>query len=170
MPGKIFGPRKQRTCQHVIADQSINHVERFTIEEGHSVQRLSSDYGYDLAFFTYDEQGYIEPSPLFLQLKAAESLQRVGSNFVFDLDIRDYNLWMMEPMPVILVLFDVYRRKAYWLAIQQYFDADAARRPPKGARTVRVPVPQRQVVNRLAVAKWRVLKWITRGTAEGEVT
>ena len=29
---KIFGPRKQRTRQHVMADQSVNYVERFIID------------------------------------------------------------------------------------------------------------------------------------------
>jgi hypothetical protein len=36
MARKIIGPRKQRTRQHVIADQSVNHVERFIIDEGHT--------------------------------------------------------------------------------------------------------------------------------------
>jgi hypothetical protein len=37
-------PRKQRTRQHVIADLSAHYVERFILEEGHTAQRLSSDY------------------------------------------------------------------------------------------------------------------------------
>ncbi len=41
-------PKKQRTRQHVIADQSVNYVERFIIDEGHTAQRLERDYGYDL--------------------------------------------------------------------------------------------------------------------------
>ena len=44
----MLAPRKQRTRQHVIADLSVHHVERFILEEGHTAQRLSSDYGYDL--------------------------------------------------------------------------------------------------------------------------
>jgi len=59
MAGKVFGPRKRRTRAHVIADQSVNHVERYVLDEGHTVQRLGSDYGYDLVLFTYDEKGYI---------------------------------------------------------------------------------------------------------------
>jgi hypothetical protein len=62
----------------VIADQSFNHVERFIIDAGHTAQRLDSDYGYDLVMFTYDEQGYLEPDSVFIQLKAAASLQAVG--------------------------------------------------------------------------------------------
>jgi Domain of unknown function (DUF4365) len=158
MEHKIIGPRKQRTRAHVIADQSINHVERFVIDEGHTAQRLGSDYGYDLMLFTYDEQGYSEPGLIFIQIKAGESLQTVGANFVFDLDIRDYNLWLLEEMPVILNLFDASRRRAYWLAVQRYFSEDASRQPKKGAKTVRVRVPKRQIVNRWAIAKWRDLK------------
>jgi hypothetical protein len=113
----------------VIADQSVNHVERFIIDEGHTAQRLEKDYGYDLLLFTFDEQGYVEPGLVSLQLKASESLGRSGTDYVFDLDIRDYNLWMMDRMPVVLVLFDASRRRAYWLYVQDYFRADPARRP-----------------------------------------
>jgi hypothetical protein len=158
MARKIFGPRKQRTRAHLIADLSVNHVERFIIEEGHTAQRLSSDYGYDLVLFTYDEQGYIEPDSVLLQLKAAETLQSVGADYVFDLDIRDYNLWMLEKAPVILILFDVTRRRACWVAVQRYFSKDVDRQPKKGAKTVRIRVPKRQVVNRRAIAKIRDLK------------
>jgi hypothetical protein len=118
MAKKIFGPRKQRTREHVIADLSVHHVERFILEEGHTAQRLDSDYGYDLILFTYDEQGYVEPGSTCLQLKGAESLQTVGADYVFDMDIRDYNLWMFEEMPVILILFDASRSRAYWVYVQ----------------------------------------------------
>jgi hypothetical protein len=158
MGKKIFGPRKRRTRQHVIADQSVNHVERFIIDEGHTAQRVEKDYGYDLLLFTYDEQGYAEPDYLPLQLKAAESLQAVGPDYVFDVDIRDYNLWMWGVMPVILILFDASRRRAFWLSVRNYFNENEAHRPKKGAKTVRVHVPGRQVVNQRAIAKMRDLK------------
>src|SRR6266478_1175045 len=60
MARQMFGPRKQRTREHVIASQSVNHVERFIIDEGHTAQRQESDYGYDLILSTFDEQGYAE--------------------------------------------------------------------------------------------------------------
>jgi hypothetical protein len=153
-----FSPRKRRTRQHVIADQSVNHVERFIIDEGHTAQRLTSDYGYDLVMMTYDEQGYAEAGVVLFQLKAAEELVQSGGAYVFDLDIRDYHLWRIERLPVILVLFDATRRRAYWQHVQAYFEEDAARRPKKGAKTVRVRVSSRQVVNRRAVANMRVRK------------
>ena len=150
-------PRKQRTRQHVIADQSVNYVERFIIDEGHTAQRLEKDYGYDLLLFTFGEQGYVEPGLVSLQLKASESLKRSGTDYVFDLDVRDYNLWMLEEIPVILILFDAARRRASWLDVQRYFRGEEARHPKKGAKTVRVRVPRRQVVNRRAIATMRNL-------------
>lgn len=93
MAASILGPRKCRTRQHVIADLSVHHVERFILEEGHTAQRLGSDYSYDLLLRTFDQDGYAEPGVLFLQLKATESLQVMGADCVFDVDIRDYHLW-----------------------------------------------------------------------------
>src|SRR5713101_3459650 len=105
MASQIHGPRKQRTRQHVIADLSVHLVERFILEEGHTAQRLSSDYGYDLLMSTFDEQGYVEPGSIYFQFKAKESLDESETHFVYDVDIRDYNLWIREKMPVIFILF-----------------------------------------------------------------
>jgi Domain of unknown function (DUF4365) len=158
MASQILGPRKQRTRQHVIADLSVHHVEGFILEEGHTAQRLSTDYSYDLLLRTFDEQGYAEPGLVYIQLKAAESLQAVGFDYVFDVDIRDYHLWIREEMPVILILFDASRRKAYWLAVQRFFQEDVARQPKKGAKTVRVRVSRRRRVHGGAIERMRELK------------
>src|SRR5437764_13876972 len=85
-------------------------------------------------------------------------LEASGTSYAFDLDVRDYNLWMLELMPVVLVLFDASRRKAYWLHVQRYFRQDPARQPQKAAKTVRLHVPRRQAVSRRAVAKMRGFK------------
>lgn len=142
----------------MIADQSVNYVERFIIDEGHTTLRLTQDYGYDLILFTYDAEGYVEPAVAFIQLKASEALARSGSHYVYDLDIRDYNLWRVEDIPIFLVLFDATRRRAYWLHVQPYFRYDASCQPKKGAKTVRVRVPAKQVISRRGVATMRDLK------------
>lgn len=159
MADKIRGPRKQRTRQHVIADLSVHYLEGFILEAGHTAQRFSSDYGYDLLVSTFDEQGYVEPGSIYCQVKAMESLGASGTDYLFDLDMRDYNLWIKEKMPVLLILFDASRRRAYWLAVQQYFNEDNARQPKKGTKAVRVRVPKRQTINDRAIAKMRELKW-----------
>jgi hypothetical protein len=61
-------------------------------------------------------------------------------------------------MPVVLVLFDASRRKAYWLAVQRFFQEDAARQPTKGVKTVRVRLARRQAVNGRAIKTIRELK------------
>jgi len=143
-------------------------VEGFILQEGHTAQRLDSDYSYDLVLWTFDEQGYIEPDEVYIQLKATETLKNVDSDYVFDLDIRDYNLWMLDNAPVILILYEASRKRAYWLPIQQYFREDTALRPKKGVKTVRIRVTKRQIVNRRAIAKIRDLKGEAFVTAKGE--
>jgi len=168
MASQIPGRRKQRTRQHVIADLSVHHVERFILEQGHTAQRLGSDYGYDLLMSTFDEQGYVEPGSIYFQFKAKETLDEIGTHYAYDLDIRDYNLWIREKMPVIFILYDASRRRAYWLAIQQYFLAEVAGRPRKGAGSVRIRIPRRQVVNGRAIATLRVMKWAALRQEQGE--
>lgn len=168
MATQLFGLRKRRTRQHVIADLSVHHVEGFILEEGHTSQRLGSDYGYDLFMCTFDGRGYAEPGSIYFQLKAMETLNAAGTDYIYDLDLRDYNLWMAEKPPVILVLFDATRRRACWLWVQGYFREDATRQPAKGARTVRVRVPIRQAVNRRAIARIRKLKQSTQAPLMAE--
>jgi hypothetical protein len=166
---KSPAPRKKRTRQHVIAAQSVNHVERFIIDEGHTAERLASDYGYDLVLYTYDEQGYAEEGAAYLQLKASEKLKASGDTFVFDMDLRDYTRWTREPMPVILILYDASKRRAYWLYVQRYFDEDPSRKPGRRAKKVRVRVPKRQVVTRTAIKTMRAYKQGVLEQLEGAI-
>jgi Domain of unknown function (DUF4365) len=101
---------------------------------------------------------------------ASDTWEKSEAAFLFDLDIRDYNLWLSEDMPVILVLFDASRSRAFWLHVQNYFREDRARLPKKGAKTVRVGGPRRQAVNRRAVARMRdfKLRLFNRATREIE--
>ena len=157
MARQPFPPGKQRTRQHIIADLSENHVERVALAEGFTVQKVTPDHGFDLQMMTFDANGYVEPGFVMFQLKASESLTRIGENYVHDLDVRDYNFWQGERLPIILALFDVGLMRVFWVHVQVYF-ADATRRPRAGARTVRVRVPRSQVVNRRAVARMRLRK------------
>jgi hypothetical protein len=170
MSSQLLSVRKRRTRQHVIADLSVHHVEGFILEQGHAIHRLNSDYGYDLEMFTFDAEGYAEPGFVLFQVKAAETWQAVDRSLAFDIDIRDYNLWMEERMPVILVLFDVSRRRTCWIAIQKYFVEDTTRLPKEAAKTVRVRVPDRQVMSRRAIERLRNLKWEWQSRAQGAPT
>lgn len=158
MADSIRGPRKRRTRQHVIADLSVHYTEGHILEEGHTAQRFSSDYSYDLVMRSFDENGYAEPDSVYFQVKAKEAVVWGASDCVFDIDIRDYNLWIDEDFPVILILYDASAREARWLALKSYFDDDVSRRPKPGTKTVRVRIPKHQVLNRQAIALFRVMK------------
>jgi Domain of unknown function (DUF4365) len=113
--------KKKRPRQHIIADLSVNHVERYVLLCGYSVERVEHDYGVDLVIFTYDADGEIENGLIYIQLKATDRLSVLadGSAVVFSLKRADLELWLQEPMPWILIelcLFVVYginREKAY---------------------------------------------------------
>jgi len=66
------------------------------------------DYGIDLALYTYNEEGEIENGAIYVQLKATDTLQtlRDQQTVVLDLERADLEYWLVEPMPVILVLYD----------------------------------------------------------------
>jgi hypothetical protein len=159
MARPITVTRKRRTREHVIAELGVHYVQGVILVAGHTSQVLGNDYGYDLFMSTFDEQGYAEPGGVFFQVKASESLHCSGRDYVYDVDIRDYNLWMWEDLPVIFVLFDAGLRQAFWLAVQQTFGGANVRRPMAGARHVRFRVPTRQVLDAGSVARIRQLKW-----------
>ena len=52
--------RKRRTREHIIADLSVNYVERFTLRAGHVADRVFFDYGYDLTVRTFNANGEVE--------------------------------------------------------------------------------------------------------------
>ena len=68
--------RKLRTREHVLADLSVNHLERHVVLCGCSIQRMHSDYGYDRIMSTFDVNGEIEPGVVFVQVKATDNLPR----------------------------------------------------------------------------------------------
>jgi hypothetical protein len=149
MAGRRNHPRKRRTRQHVIAELSANYVQRYIVRSNFTFQTLGSDYGYDLLMFTFDYQGYAEEGYVGIQLKATDSPARTAGGIAFDVDVRDYNLWMRESMPVFLVLYDAPADRAYWLYVQHYLESDLERRPAEGAKTFRVLIPK---TNRVGMA------------------
>lgn len=142
VPRRGDHPRKRRTREHVIAAQSESFVEWFIVQCGYTCGTVRNDYGYDLAMVTFDDDGYAERGLVFFQLKATDLPLRTARGIAFDLDVRDYNLWIGEPMPVFLVVYDASTEQAYWLYLQQYFGSDRARRPAAGAKTIRVHLPE----------------------------
>ncbi len=115
--------RKRRTQQHVIADLSINHVERLVLRCRWTIERVRHDYGLDLIMRTYSDTGEIQSGSVWFQLKATEKLPKPRGNLTIPIRVewRDLLSWLNEPMPVILIIYDAVEDKAYWLHVQEYF-------------------------------------------------
>jgi hypothetical protein len=64
--------RKRRTREHVIADLAVNHVERYVLRRGHTMQRIASDYGLDNFVITYGRTGAVENGLFWFQIKATD--------------------------------------------------------------------------------------------------
>lgn len=135
--------RKLRTREHVLADLSINHVERHVLQCGFSVERTRHDYGYDLTLATYNKAGEIEPGVVYLQVKATDRMPRISSGGAFSWVVsrRDLKLWLEEAYPVILAVYDGQKEKAYWLDIQRYFSDRRTADLFAGGASITVHVP-----------------------------
>jgi hypothetical protein len=137
-------PRKRRTREHIIADLSVNHVERHILLCGWTVQRAAHDYGIDLEMRTYDRQGEIENGQVYLQLKATDHLKvsADGQEIPWRLERADLCAWIEEPWPVIVVVYDAAADTAYWLYVQAYFAKQKGFNAKRGSRTVTVRIPR----------------------------
>jgi hypothetical protein len=152
--------RKRRTRQHVIADLSVNHVERLALRCGWTVERVQHDYGLDLILRTYSPNGQIQNGSVWFQLKATEHLPGPGPTQTIPVRVewRDLLLWVNEPMPVILVLYDVAEDRAYWLHVQEYFRGREWAARARGATTVSVHVPAIHVLDEAAIQRFAQLR------------
>ena len=142
MAKKKDGSGPKRTREHIIASQSHNYVEKFFIDKGHTVDRPSEDYGIDLYANTFDDDGYPEAGSIPLQLKASDHLKyyQNGSYISFQIQVKHYEYWMKQTMPVFLILYDAKDTKAYRLYVQTYFAKREKPGKTSGRITVRVPM------------------------------
>lgn len=146
---------KTRTRQHVIADLAVNHLERQMLLCGFTGQRVQHDYGYDFTGATFDEHGQVEGGVIFFQVKATDHLPLLkdGQTISWPISRRDVKLWLTEAYPVVLVLYDGGRDRAYWLYVQEFF----ARYPTSelfvAGETLSVHVPVGNRVNKRSIRR-----------------
>ena len=153
--------RPRRTRDHVIADLSEIHFQWIAAKCGYVADRPVHDYGYDLDLFTYGDDGEIENGVVLVQLKATDVLASYvmvdGVTIAFPVERQYVELWRYEPMPVILVIFDVKEERSYWLHTQPYFgSADFALSAAQA--TVSLHIPLANIVDTAAIRTFRTLK------------
>jgi hypothetical protein len=152
--------RPRRTRAHVIASLSQNYVERFVLEKGHTVERSSADYGFDLAVNTFDDQGCAENGQIRIQLKASDrpDYTKEGTAISLEITRKHYELWMGEIMPVFLILYDAQEKMAYWIHVQQYFLSDRSRRPSSDLKTFSLQIPTANQITEATIDYMRECK------------
>ncbi|MDF5720680.1 MAG: DUF4365 domain-containing protein [Rhizonema sp. PD37] len=148
--------KKRRPREHIIADISVNHVERYIFLCGYSVERIEYDYGFDLVMFTYDTNGEIENGQIYLQLKARDSLKILADKetIAFILERSDLELWLLEPMPCILIVYHAQTSVSYWLYLQAYFESLEEFDLSKIGETYTVHLSKTNILNEQAIKKF----------------
>jgi hypothetical protein len=148
--------RKRRTREHVIADLSVNHVERFILHCCWTVERKRYDYGVDLLMDTYNANGEVENGRVAFQLKATDTLKRSadGKAILLGLEWRDLLFWLNELIPVILVLYDAQEDRAFWLYVQDYFRRQGWAKRAGRTTTVTVRIPRDNLLVEAAVRQF----------------
>jgi Domain of unknown function (DUF4365) len=148
--------KKKRPRQHIIADLSVNHVERFALLCGYSVERINYDYGIDLVISTYDTNGEIENGQIYVQLKATDTLGVLADQekIPFALKRADLELWLLEPMPFILIVYDAQADIAYWLYLQAFFENQVGFDLSLVGETVTVHLQKKDILSQEAVVQF----------------
>ena len=163
--------RKTRTRQHVIASQSVAHVERHIAAAGYTAEKFVNDYGYDLNLHTYGSTGRIESGNIYLQLKATDALKvlRDGATISFPVDAADVALWRDEVMPVILIVYDAPQDTAYWLYLQEFFEMSPQFQKPLMQKRFTVHLDKSNVLDRQAIERFRHFKQVVLRQLVGKV-
>jgi hypothetical protein len=162
--------RKRRTREHVIADLSVNHVERQALLCGFTVERVRFDYGIDLIVHTHNRRGEIENGRILFQVKASDRirLSRDKGLMFCRLDRADIHYWLGETMPVILVQYDARKELACWLHIQEHARNSGITNSAKGVRQLTLAIPfgnqfDRNAMRMIAQTKNKILSELAGG-------
>jgi hypothetical protein len=103
--------------------------------------------------FTYSQSGEIESGQVLLQVKASDRLRLLRDQQTIALAVNreDLKLWIREPDPVILVVYDGGSERAYWEYVQARFEEQRTVELYRGQGHVTVHIPTTNRLNRQAI-------------------
>jgi hypothetical protein len=89
---------------------------------GFTMERTIHDYGRDTHMTTYNPTGEVENETVWFQVKSTDHIQLAADeqNLGFRVTSADLRYWLLELMPVILVVYDAPSDRAFWLDVQAY--------------------------------------------------
>jgi Domain of unknown function (DUF4365) len=151
--------RKRRTRGHIIEDLGFNHVERQVLLAGYTLQNVRDDYGYDGYIQTFNENGEIEQSFILMQLKSTDNLQKSenGDKILFDLSVRDLELWLSGREVMVLIIYDALNEKAFFIEMKDYFEKNIA--SLKNVRKfVRIYISTKNILTQNSIFELRKIK------------
>jgi hypothetical protein len=157
--------RKRRTRAHIIEDLGFNYVERQVLLAGYTVERIKYDYGYDGYLQTFNGNGELEAGNVFMQLKSTDNLKLIEkeqTSIVFDLAIRDLEVWLMGNGMMLLVLYDAQLERAFFVDLKDYFAENRYDRI-NARKFVRIYIPLTNILDSISLKKLRELKNSTYG-------
>jgi hypothetical protein len=152
--------KKRRTREHIIADLAVNHVERFVLRCGFTMQRIVHDYGLDGSVITHNSREEVENGLIWFQLKATDHVQEVGAGTAIAVRVhrRDLVYWLGEQYPVILVLYDASRDRAYWAHVQEEFGGSKIFGLARSGESITCHVLVEHLIDEKAINEFRRLK------------
>jgi len=144
----------------VIADLSVNYVERQALRAGHTAQRIVHDYGLDVIISTYTDDGEPEVGLIYSQVKATDALRKVSNGRFVTCQIERAHLrgWLAETYPVILIVYDAPNDRAYWHYFRAAFTGAHRFREARGSAELTVRIPANQVLDPAAVRLFRTYR------------
>ena len=152
--------RKRRTRAHIIADLGYNHLEKQVLLADYTIQRIIYDYGYDGYIQTFRDNGEVEANSIFVQLKSTDNLKLIAkeeNSIIFDLSIRDLELWLLGKEMMLLVIYDAQLDQAFFVELRDYF-AEKHEDLQNIHKFVRIYIPYKNILNPTAVKQLRAVK------------
>ena len=116
--------RKRRTRQHQIEDLSQNFVEKQALLAFCTfISYPSRHYSYDAIIETFNVDGEQENGEIFVQVKATDHLNYSQKNNAYEIELekRDLELWLDQPFPILIVLYDAMGDCGYFVDLKKYF-------------------------------------------------
>lgn len=136
------------------------------------MDKTQHDYGLDVIIYTYQSNGEIQEGFVHIQLKASDNIKYAKRGSFLSLSVGRAHLesWLAEPFPVVLVVYDAARDKAYWVYVQRYFAhiPNFSLTDIKKRYSIRVPIDQ--VVEEEAVHKFAEFKQSILNQLDGVIS
>lgn len=160
------GKRKLRPRSRVIADMSLNFLERQVLCRGHRLIRIpeESDDGTDAFMRTHrPDTTEVETGQVDFQLKATDKLELIGKGKLirYQAEVAHLHFWYHQVFhPFILVMYDAATHRGYWVDVQAYLEEhfeEFGKALENEATTMTIHLPVSNELNDAAIDQFRAI-------------